>query len=686
MMAKSARFHNRKTSAHKRGRRAFFQTRNDKGVALFISLMLLTLMSVMSVVMVMTVSPDMLINGYYGNSRGSFYAADSGLNIARQQLSNQIQNYVNMTACPGWVTNVPSPYTSSCQKPPLNTADGTANAAANAASAVLANVKSVSSGYGTFTSLNAGQAATSWPGTFQVVDNATCTNSFVPVAGTPIVTTNAQGQQVNYKYTFSYQLCAQGRALASQQVQTAENGYIIVNVAGSGSLQRSGSFASFGAFINNYPPCTGPLVPGTMEGPMFTNGAWQFENGSYVFTDPVSQTNANADFYFGSNCIQSPTASYKSGSTTIAPTFQQGLNLGQPTASLPPNDYSQKWAVLDGAGCGEGANTCGSTLPPIPTVINTNLNSKLNDINGNAYPLGGASSGVFLPYSCSSGTCTMQGGGIYVEGNASVVLSMGTDSVTGGPAQVYTITQGGTTTTITTSINVNPSTMAPSGPNYTTVTSGSKTVTLTGVPMNRLNPGNPTVATMLYVDGNISSLSGPTGQSNQNTHAIQDDAQVTIAANGNVNITGNVTYNHEPVTQDVSNTLQMTQGQAATNQVLGVFTSSGNINLSSPYTNNNLQVDGSLAAIGQSCASNSCGFTVSGSINTFNNVGGQIQYNIFSANMSTENTYFDRRFTNWKNFVPPWFPSTIIAQDDIGVVAPTVTPTINRVSWVTTPQ
>jgi hypothetical protein len=147
-----------------------------------------------------------------------------------------------------------------------------------------------------------------------------------------------------------------------------------------------------------------------------------------------------------------------------------------------------------------------------------------------------------------------------------------------------------------------------------------------------------------------------------------------------------VTYNHEPVTQDVSNTLQMTQGQAATNQVLGVFTSSGNINLSSPYTNNNLQVDGSLAAIGQSCASNSCGFTVSGSINTFNNVGGQIQYNIFSANMSTENTYFDRRFTNWKNFVPPWFPSTIIAQDDIGVVAPTVTPTINRVSWVTTPQ
>jgi Tfp pilus assembly protein PilX len=91
-MAKSTRFYNRKTSTHGRGRRPFLRVRNDRGIALLISLMLLTLMSVMSLIMVLTVSPDMLINGYYGNFRGSFYAADSGLNMARQQLVNQISS------------------------------------------------------------------------------------------------------------------------------------------------------------------------------------------------------------------------------------------------------------------------------------------------------------------------------------------------------------------------------------------------------------------------------------------------------------------------------------------------------------------------------------------------------------------------------------------------------------------
>ena len=107
MMAKSARFHNRKATLIARSGRPF-PARGERGVALLVSLMLLTLLSVMSVVMVMTISPDMLINGYYGNYRGSFYAADSGLNIARQQLVNQLQGYVNTNACAGWAINIPA--------------------------------------------------------------------------------------------------------------------------------------------------------------------------------------------------------------------------------------------------------------------------------------------------------------------------------------------------------------------------------------------------------------------------------------------------------------------------------------------------------------------------------------------------------------------------------------------------
>jgi len=273
-----------------------------------------------------------------------------------------------------------------------------------------------------------------------------------------------------------------------------------------------------------------------------------------------------------------------------------------------------------------------------------------------------------------------------VQGNASVVLSVGTDTG-GNPTQTYAITQGGTTTTITTDITLGT----------TKVVSGGTTLNLAGVPKN-LVPTTPTPATMLYVNGKITGLSG-TGQG---VPAIQDGVALSIVANGDVDITGDVVYKTEPVTTTQNQVVAGTTpaccngSPVATlipghdnNQVFGIFTNTGNIQLSSPYGNNNLQVDGSLAAIGSSCSSSSCGFTVSGYINTFNNVGGQIQTNIFGANMSTENTYFDRRFTSKPGFAPPWFPSTQVATVDITTatpLAPTITPSTQRISWLTSPQ
>jgi hypothetical protein len=102
-------------------------------------------------------------------------------------------------------------------------------------------------------------------------------------------------------------------------------------------------------------------------------------------------------------------------------------------------------------------------------------------------------------------------------------------------------------------------------------------------------------------------------------------------------------------------------------------------------------VDGSLAAIGAStsdnppgqCTSSTCGFLVNGSINTFTNVGGQIQSNIFGANMQTQNTYYDRRFTGWSNgsFSPPWFPS-ITNNGNYSPQVPVIGPSQQRTSWV----
>jgi hypothetical protein len=195
---------------------------------------------------------------------------------------------------------------------------------------------------------------------------------------------------------------------------------------------------------------------------------------------------------------------------------------------------------------------------------------------------------------------------------------------------------------------------------------------------------------MLYVDGTISSLSGP----GQGQAAIQNYNAVTITANGNVDITGDVDYATEPVTSTQNQIVPGTNPPCCNGtpvatlipgndygQVLGIFTATGNINLQSSYANHNLEVDGSLACIS---ATGTGGFTVSGSVNTFNNIGGQIQSSIYSANMTTQNTYFDRRFTSKPGFAPPWFPSTTLTQG--GALPTNVSPSVQRISWVTSPQ
>ncbi len=63
---------------------------NNRGVALVVTLLLLSLMSILGLAAVLSGSSDLLINGYYSNYRASFYAADSGLNIARQAMQAQL--------------------------------------------------------------------------------------------------------------------------------------------------------------------------------------------------------------------------------------------------------------------------------------------------------------------------------------------------------------------------------------------------------------------------------------------------------------------------------------------------------------------------------------------------------------------------------------------------------------------
>jgi len=607
-------------------------SRREHGVALVLTLLLMGLISLLCFMMMVSVSSDLMINGFYRNYRGSFYAADSGLNVARQQLVNQV------------IAAIPATYTT-----------GTLPISAATAATALSYIQTT---YATNTSLNAGQAAQSWQEGF-TISNVTfacatgCSGAGVIVSNNP----------TTYQFVFSYSLTSVGQAQGSEQASVSESGNVTVNVPVVPAAGATTSFANWGMFIDQQPLCSGSyLVPGTISGPVFTNGGWTFSTtGAYIFTDQVGSANADAGFQFGS-CYTSTAGLYKSGSQTISPTYQNGFKWGQNTVPLPANDFSQKWAVLDGKGMGEGSSS--------PT--GANMNSTLKTIAGTAYPSSGTpSSGVYIPYTSISGTNTVTGGGIYVENNATIQLSIGTDSTSShNPTQIFTITQGSTTTTVTTNIAANS----------TTVKSGSTTLTLAGVPSN-LNGSTPQPGTLIYVDGSVTALSGP----GQGSPAIQDGAGITITAKNDITITGDILYKSEPVTQ-TQNQIPNTPADTLIpgndhGQALGLFTASGNVYLNNQQSNGNLEIDASIATI----SSGGSGGLVNNSnaINTLIIVGGRIQSTIQNINTTTRNVFFDRRYTNDPGFAPPFFPSTTVTPVNTMDTDPPVA-SVQRVQWANT--
>lgn len=648
------------TAAERASKQAYRQS-GSKGAALVITLILLLLLSAGAVAIVLLVSSDSMINGYYRNYRGSFYAADSGINVAVESIKNSVLT----TATPNGTNGAP-PLSAGGAAMPATTNTFT-NAGVSASSFLSAAYAKYQDNY-----YSVGDTG-SWNGQFEIIPNPD---------GNPLIgqvqfaVTNAAGDadscwppsqatcfngkstvtndhDYTWTYEYPYEITVKGQSSGTEAEEITERGMITyTNTSGTIGAATPPNFAQWAAFITNYAPCLGALVPGYMTGPFFTNGQWgfgNFSNPGYTFTGSVGQAGGNASWFpSGGGCVNSPTAP----AGMKAPNFQAGFQTGQAAISAPVNSYSQEQAVLDA----KGAPPCAAApcaADPAPT--NAQMNQVLKTVSGTPYPSSGSpSSGVYVPWYSNNGVATFgssggatggtnPAGGFYVAGNAAVTLSATTGGDgTSNPTQTYKITQGSTTTTI----------VVDTTANTTSVTSGSSKLTLQGVP-EQLDPttgqqitqndpsGNAVNPTLVYVSGTITGLQG----------TVQNNTGLTIAAGGNVDITGNVTYAQEPVSvpADTLNT--------STNAgVLGVYTATGNIVLSSPYSNKNLEVDGSLAAIGGSCANNSCGFTVSGSINTFNNVGGQIQTNIFAANMSAENTYYDQRFGS---MAPPWFPTAV---------------------------
>lgn len=609
----------------------------QRGVALVLTLLILTLVTALSLAMVISFSSQTLIGGYYRNYRGAFYAADSGLNIARQQVMAEI------------IPSVPAAFV----LPPT----GNAPVACGTVGAIT-----IGADYANPTTLNTGTAANSWKENFKITN-------FTP--GTPQASPIGVNQ---YGCSIGYTITSVGTALGSEQQTITETGNVTFNVSGAAATNAV-SFAYFGAFVDIYPQGIGPLVPGTMTGPMFTNIAWEFMANQppwmapYIFTDPVGQVQSQVDYWdtgWGQHWVAGP--SYGSGANLIAPTFQAGLQLNQTAVPLPTNNFNQVEAVLDSKG---------NLWPTTETAAQeTTAIGVLQNLGGQTYATTGGAQGIYFNKGTTTGTTTgtcpagtptpcVAGGGFYVEGGADVQLIP-----SGATAQVYKITQSGVTTTIT----IDPA--ANGGVGTTVISNSSGSQTLNGVPMDTLS--TPQAATMVYVNGTM-TFHGP----GEGLGAIQDNAMITLTANGDVIATGDVIYKTEPVTipQDT-----LIPAAANMNQVLGIYTANGNFITADTQADQNIEIDGTIATISadesaNNCASGKGGQLSYGHINTINNVGGMAQSCIYGADVNAENTWFDRRYTARPNFAPPWFPSTTITT---GGALPTNTtlPQANRVQWL----
>jgi Tfp pilus assembly protein PilX len=647
-----------KTSCRQISGHASERRPGNRGVALIITLILLLLLSAASIAIVLLVSSDTMINGFYRNYRGSFYAADSGVNVVVESMKNALLSAGNGAGNP--------PFASGAVPASVTTA-----------------YTAFQGGNYTFGDTN------SWNGKFQLITNPGST----AVIGTANVTSVANPNDPRnpadllWTYTYPYTVTIRGESNGTEGEEITETGWLTYSSApGAPGAGGPPSFSDFGAFITNFTPCQGALVPGTMSGPFFTDGQWNFGNFSspgYTFTGSIAQAGSQASWINGGNCTNSATPP----SGFRVPSFPSGgLQLNATPVTPPTDSWSQAEAVIDAKGAAPcTVAPCSTTTTP-PTQAQ--FSAVLQTIGGTSYPAtGSVPNGVYIPYYTGHGCATKcfgsfntststaaPAGGFFVQGNASIKLiaSTGGDS-TSNLTQTYQITQGGTTTTIVVD-NVN---------NTTTVNG----VTITGVPA-QLNPttglsmtetdpsGNVVNPTLIFVNGAITGLTGTYGSGNSIIPAIQDATGVTIAASSDISITGDITYAHLPVNLSTDASVAN-----ANSGVLGVYTN-GNINLS-PGPSGNLTVDASLAAIGGS--SGNAGFETQDSsgnptsIGTWTIVGGRSEDHAHGVNISTGNTVFDTRFG--PHFGPPWFPTGVPTATSIPVAATPPQVVVTRGAW-----
>lgn len=652
-------------------------------MALISSLLAMTILLALGIAVVFSTTVDTVTTKSQRVGEQAFYAADTGLALARRALMTALSEEINKIANGTATYGQDSSGYYSIGTTPLDGSFPTVLIIPDPEDAP--NYQFYLNVYARAQQLVTNAASDSTYSAYSGINNASFTVVFRPLSGSvdfsPVPTDpTTAGEAIKLRY--SIQVTGTTGAGGSSTVD--ETGRISINAnlkntaaPGSG---RNFSFSGFGAFFDNGD--TDPnmvLASGTFSGPVHTNTHFAYSSSrSVTFRNLVSQVD---------NYIRYDSSSFSQGHKSLPTSDITGIDISSEgykqtnLVPLPGNNFSQEYAVINGTGI-TNKKADGTPVDPPATLPSLNgVPLPVLDVTGHVTPdalavnlrdssdkaptvssgkLAGGADAVYI--SSGNGT-SITGAGIYVQGNATDIqlYSSGTD-------QVYVIKQAsGKVTTITVS----------TANNRTTISDSSKSSTFTGVPTDKSDPAHAQGGVSLFVKGNINSLRGGfDATTGKNVPALASGTRLTITAQNDITITGDLTYT-TPVVD--AQGLPVTNYNAVQN-VLGLFTNNGNVNLApnsnynsdnalslvvhaaivafnSDLTDDNGSIDGSITYTGRTSPGGNDKWTL---------VGSRVQAKINNIGYSNRSVYFDQRFSGG-GFRPPFFPGTTYSLGTVAV-------------------
>ncbi len=618
---------NRKSS---RSRRHPLQRRRQRGAALITALLCMTLLYALALALLLSTTTDTLITASYRASEEAFFAADAGISMGRRAVAKAVAEQITAIA----ENRAPAFRPDSQILPDSTSGSGSPFfAAIRTRAAEFANSEARS----TFT------------------NDAQYQIEILSIEGGPSTTPIRNEANGLENYIYRYEIRSTGRSSYGARAEVVERGELQTHLTASISVSRR-PFTAYGTFFDRGDPQGGlVLVSGEFTGPVHTNSHFNFSSrNTVVFRGAVSQGD---DYVIYDGKSEPVPADGKQGVVVSAGTYER-----KDKVAPPQNNFVQELAVINGNGY-NGSGDPG-TVDGQGRVTAATLASGLSDARGSLPQVSGGDipNGVYVS---SNDGSTITGGGIYVNGDARVELT------TNGTSQTVQITQGASVSTVTIDFESNT----------TTFSSGGTSRVFTGVPMDSsLGESRQTPGISLFVDGSITSLSGPRAQEGQTGPAIAPQTAMTITAQRNITVTGDIKYS-EPIVGADGNALPRAN---EVKSVLGIFTNDGNVVLQPDGTRTDgegtsMEINASIAAFNSNKSNDGgklegtivYGDGSPGSGSRLKIVGARIQSNIANIKYKNRQIYYDPRLEGG-NFAPPFFPGTEIKRStsDLKIVFP----------------